>query len=813
MNSSPPTAPTRSVVPKLPATPWWRRLRAPHPTWLSGLLAAGALAGSLANADTSAPANSSVGASLQQVVVTAQYVSQDIEKVPISISVLSASTLDEEHILDYQDIAREVPGVSFDAGNTVSGGTVGPGTSNIVIRGVSSASGSATVGLYIDGVSITESNLYDGAAEPKFVGFDNVEVLRGPQGTLFGSSSMGGTIRFISDQPTFDRFTGDQTSEMSGTEHGGVNYVETMDANIPIVSDQLAVTASAQIGHNSGYINHYDLAGNLTQAGTNIENWGVIHTSALFQATPDLSIQLGLFAQTDHTGDTPVFYPQLGTYNQDKQVKEPTNDNLLVPSLTIIRHFTDFDLTSITGYFYRDFRFQSDGTAFNDTNLALFVLDPAYPAQAPEDDAIIGNLPSYVDRENLTYQLSQEFRIASQNAHLFGRSLTWVAGFYFQSQRQAHHDHQVSPGLQADFLNIYGFSINDSVIGPSNFPPNDNVTYKNDLIYFDYQHLIQNQFAGYGQVEYSLLPKLRAAVGLRYEYSTLGYTRDSGGFYEAGTTLNPFFVDTHTTDTTPRYSLMYDITPNAMIYATAAKGFRLGGPTGPVTSALCTSELKSSFGITSPPFSYTPDELWSYELGTKMRLMNDRIFISADGFYVDWSNIQQSVNLPICGASITLNVGSAETYGAELQVRAIIVAGLHANFVGSVTRAQITKSPNDLTAAPGQWLLDVPRWNATPGVEYDLPVGDASSLFARADYDMVGPSHGAFALSDPAYYQPGYNVLNASIGLDRGSFSVSLYAQNLLDNSEIITRPSINFVEEGYTLRPLTAGIDATVKF
>jgi iron complex outermembrane recepter protein len=777
------------------------------------LLVAAALGGSFAGADTPASGDPDDGAALQQVVVTAQYARQDIEKVPISISVLSGSALDDAHILDYQDISRAVPGVSFNAGNTVSGGTVGPGTSNIVIRGVSSASGSATVGLYIDDVSITESNLYDGAAEPKFVGFNRVEVLRGPQGTLFGSSSMGGTIRFISDQPDFDQFSGSAESELSGTEHGGINYVETLSANAPVVSDRLAVQAAAQFGHDSGYIDHYGLSGNLAQAGTNTETWGVVHGTAEYRPDADLTIRFGIFGQTDHTGDTPVFYPQLGTYNQDKPVKEPTNDNLLVPSLTIARHFADFDLTAITGYFYRDFRFQSDGTAFNDTNLALFVLDPAYPAQAAQDDAVIGNLPSYVDRENLTYQLSQEVRIGSQDAHLFGRPLTWVAGVYFQSQRQAHHDHQVSPGLQADFQEIYGFSINDSVIGPSNFYPNDNVTYANDLIYFDYQHLIQNQYASYGQIEYSFLPKLRAAVGLRYEYSTLDYTRDSGGFYAGGTLLNPFSVDTHTTDTTPKYSLIYDITPSDMVYATAAKGFRLGGPTGPVTSALCTSELQSSFGISTAPFSYTPDELWSYEVGTKDRFLSDRVFVSADAFYIDWSNIQQSVNLPICGASITLNVGSAQTYGGELELRAKITEGLTATFAGSITRADITKSPNDLTAAPGQWLLNVPRWSATPSLQYDLPVGDSSSLFARADYDMIGPSHGAFDLSDPAYYQPGYNVLNASIGFDRGTFSVSLYAKNALDNSKIITRPSINFVEEGYTLRPLTAGIDATVHF
>jgi len=771
------------------------------------------LVGQIGHADSSSANAPTTGDALQAVVVTAQKVTQDLQKVPESISVLSGTTLEDEHIYNYQDITREVPGLAFNAGNTVSGGTVGPGTSNIVIRGVSSASGSATVGLYIDDVSITESNLYDGAAEPKFVDFNRVEVLRGPQGTLFGASSMGGTIRFISDQPTFDAFNADFATDLSETRHGGTNYVETADFNVPIAGDQLAARVAVQGGGDSGYIDHYDLAGNLTQAGTNTESWYVLHGTLKYKPNEDLTITLGTFNQSDHTGDTPVFYPELGTYNQDKQVKEPSNDNLLVQSLTVDQHFADFDLTAITGYFYRDFRFQTDGTYFNDTELALYALDPVYPAEAAEDDAIIGNLPSYVHRENLTYQLSQEIRASSQNSSLFGHLLTWLGGFYFESQRQVRRDIQYSPGLQADFLDIYGFSINDSAIGPSQFPAYDNVTYANDLIYFDHQHIIQNQYALFGQVEYSILPDLRAAVGVRELYATINYGRDSGGFYAGGTTLNPFFVSTHNDATTPKVSLTYDVTADNSVYASATKGFRLGGPTGPVTSALCTAELQSSFGISTPPFSYTPDSLWSYELGSKNLLFDDRVSIDGDAFYVDWKNIQQSVNLPICGASITLNVGAAETYGAEIQLRAKLFGGLNASVVGGLTRAFITQSPNYQTDVPGQWLLNVPRWSATPALEYDWPIGGVRSAFVRADYDLVGESHGAFSTSDPAYDQPGYNVLNGSVGVASSRFTLSLYAKNVLDNSKIIARPSINFVEEGYTLRPLTIGLLGTVKF
>ena len=180
----------------------------------------------MAQVAASSPAASTNPGGFEEVVVTARKVAQDVLKVPESISAISGKALEEQHIDNYQDISRTIPGIGFNAGSTVLGGTVGPGTSNIIIRGVSSASGSATVGLFIDDVSITESNLFDGAAEPKFLDFDRLEVLRGPQGTLFGASSMGGTLRMISRQPDLEEKSGQASTDLSDTSHGGVNYDE-----------------------------------------------------------------------------------------------------------------------------------------------------------------------------------------------------------------------------------------------------------------------------------------------------------------------------------------------------------------------------------------------------------------------------------------------------------------------------------------------------------------------------------------------------------------------------------------------------------
>jgi outer membrane receptor protein involved in Fe transport len=781
------------------------------------LAAAAASLGQIAGGNAFAQDAATPKGEIEEITVTAQKRTEDLTKVPASISVLSGATLENRHIDDFQDVTREVPGISFGAGATVSGGIVGPGTSNIVIRGISSASGSSTVAVYLDDLSITQGNLYDGAVEPKFLDFDRVEVLRGPQGTLFGASSMGGTVRLISNQPDLSNFSSKFTSDLSGTDHAGTNYVESATVNAPIVEGKLGFRAAVQYGSDSGYIDHLGTDGLVQKSGTNTERWDVLRSALKYRADDGSTATLSVLYQHDHTGDTPVFYPQVGLFQQNKSVVEPSTDNVFIPSLTLNKEFDDFTLTSVTGYFHRNFSFQSDGTFFNSAVIASAFLDPVYPGQQAQNDAIIGTLPSQVHRTDRTYQESEEIRATSKDSQLFGRSLNWIGGFFVENQRQVRNDFEPAPGLQSAFQQIYGFSIDDSAIGntalhenPANagFPT---VSYAKDTVYTDNQWLDQVQYAAFGQVDYNILPNLKATAGLRYLYATQNYFRNSGGILAFGN-VDPFLAKDHNYSATPKFSLVYDLSDQTSIYTTAAKGFRLGGPTGPVASTTCGADL-AKIGIFSPPTGYGPDKLWSYEGGVKSRLLNNRMSINADVYYIDWSNIQQSINLPTCGASITQNLGSAESYGTEVEVRGKVMTDLTLSASGGINRAIITASPNTLTAAPGQDVLNTPKWTMTTAADYDFVIADSLDGTAHLDYDLVGSSHGSFNDSDPAFAQPSYGVLNGSIGIDTGPYSVRLYAKNLLNNNKIIQRPSINFVEEAYSLRPLTVGLTVSAQF
>ncbi len=786
-------------------------------------------------AEATAPASSD---QLQEVVVTARKRTEDVQKVPESISVLSGYSLTQNHVLDFQDIARTVPGMSFNVGSSVLGGTVGPGSANIVIRGISSQSGSATVALYQDDTSLTESNIYDGAVDPKYIDLSRIEVQRGPQGTLFGASAMGGLVRLISNEPKFNEYESTVTLDTSATDHGAGNGAGTFVANIPIVDDKLAIRIAAQVGYNSGYINQYaqvstpDMpVNNFTQAGAlvhpriNWELWDTARLSAKFQPTDNLVVSASVFAQYDHSGDTPVFYTASGRFATEKQVREPIEDEVITPTLKAVYSLEDFDLTSITSYFYRQFKFQTDGTVFNDVPFATAFVDgnlagvPGFVPNVGADDTILASVPDQVLRQNNTYDWSQEIRATSNNAEFMGHSLNWIAGVYVDVQRSDRNDNQFSHGIGQAFKNIYGFAIDSpqSPVAPLYFPAFQNVSWAGDEIYNDNDKLDQVQISGFAQADYEIVTDLKATAGIRYEYSHISFFRKSGGIYDAGSLTNPLTLSIKGYAATPKFSLSYDVTPDETVYTTISKGYRIGGPTGPASTEGCLA-LLASFGDTEPggPVKYGADKLWSYEAGAKGRALDGNLSFDIDGFYVDWSNIQLSVPLAgSCGENIVQNAGNAESYGGEAEVTYRVMKGLTIGLNASITHSVFTSvSPLLANAVSvGEEVPDVPRYQLTPSIDYNFEVGTGYAAFAHLDYTEVGPSHGTTITSDMAYIQPAYGVMNGNIGIDIDTWEFQLYAKNMLNNSQIIARPTVNYNEQGYTVRPLTVGLKVQKTF
>jgi iron complex outermembrane recepter protein len=786
-----------------------------------------AMTGTLMASEATSAETDVASGQLQEITVTAEKRKEDIKDIPISVSAISGAQLTEQHITNYDDISRTVPGISFQAG-------AGPGLDNIEIRGVSSTSGSATVGIYIDEVSVTVKNTFDGAVQPKLFDLDRVEVLRGPQGTLFGASSMGGTIRFITKQPDLSDFSATVSTDLSDTHHGGFNNDEYAILNFPIIDGVFALRLSVDISSESGYVDNYlatptgagpngtvlslgvnDNTGVLGRAGVNSITTQVFRLSGKYAGPDDLTITPAFFWQRTDADDSALQYPAIGVYDQDKRVAEPGTDTLTIPSLTINKGFGWAELTSVTSYFERNFHRITDGTYYNSNIFSnYFVASPTdTPQQAYTTATVLAFLPSPVYYRTITEQISQEVRLSSKSASLADMPMTWTAGLYFSNQHQTHLDDEYIPGLQTQFQANYGYPITSplSPVGPVNYP---GVSFANDLIYFGHTYPTERQIAPFGEAGLEITPQLKATVGVRYVSAKSSFDVTSGGFYAFGLPVT-YSNSQNFNATTPKVSLDYAVSASSNLYMSVAKGFRLGGPTGPdpanVPGGTCDGDYED-LNIGTPPTNYQSDSLWSYELGSKGRYFDNRLSVNAAVYAINWSNIQQTINLPTCGFGFTTNVGDARIYGSELEVRALATPSLTLSLNAGSTHAYITSVSGigSGIVTVGESILNVPQYTVTPSVQYDMHLGANATAFVQADFPYTGRARAYFDSSGlPNLYSPGYGIGNLGLGYTRDKLTLGLYAKNVFNWTNIIQYPSVNSVPEGYTVRPRTIGITA----
>ena len=800
---------------------------------VGGALAVITLAGPVGA--TEVAISSDAGASdgqLQEVVVTATKRTESLKDVPLSVAVVSGSDLTALHAQSIEDISRLVPGLSFAAHNN---GPNGPGQNNITIRGISSTVGNPTVGIYMDEIPIITVTGYEGDAEPRVVDIDRVEVLRGPQGTLYGASSESGTVRFITVTPDSHEYSGWARQEISDTKSGGFNFDTRGVLNIPVINDVFALRVSAEYGKDSGFMNRYALTGSIaagTATGgallaTDINPSGneSVSIKALYTPGNDLSITPAVLYQRYSASDGSTFTPSIGLYNTFSPVPAADTDSMLIPSLTLKKGFSFAELTSVTGYVERKVERESDGTFFNSAAVAEFVLDgvgaPPYSTNQAGNDNILGNITSPVKFTDAFNTWTQEFRLQSVDDKARVR---WVAGAFVADQEWSHLDYETAPGFSAAFQDIYGYNINqDPVLNPSiGTPQYDPNFWANDLMWTVDDHNDVKQYAIFGQIDADLLPTLHVGFGERYVWAEEKFSETGGGFFDfggGGTTGTPYTSSARFSTSTPKATIAFDVSDDTSLYASAGKGFRLGGATTPNTNAACLLGL-AQLGINSAPTSYGPDSLWSYEAGTKNVLFDKTLSINADMYYITWKEIQQTITIPICGGALNANVGDAEAIGGELEVRykPPFVRGLTLSVNVGAEHAYITSSNNTVTAQVGQDVLYTPEDTANVIANYTWTLSKRTNAFVLADFEYTGKSFGSFIVStpeapNPSYINPAYSVVNMSVGVNVGPLEISLFAKNLLDDHTILQSPTINSVTMGYTLRPRTIGLALQANF
>ncbi len=789
-----------------------------HVTALLSLAAGSLVCANAARAQQAVPAPAEAASAarsttLDTVNITAQKRKEDVRKVPLSVSVVSGEAIQDNHINDLTDLTRNIPNLSF----STQGGA---GLGTLEIRGVSSQAGSATVSIYLDDVSLTTRNLYSqGTAEPRFFDLDRVEVLRGPQGTLYGSSSLGGTIRFISKQPDARSFSGNAYTELSTTSSGGANYLAQAVVNVPLVQDSVGLRIGLQTGHDSGYIDQVSpstLA--VVDKNINSTHWDVLKLALKDQISAAWSVTPSLFYQRYKSSDVDVAFltvgayqvpadaptPALGLFQTSKTVREPGTDTLTVPSLTVNGDLGFGDLTGVLSGYKRRFDRVQDGTYINVGYIASQVTDPAL-------GAVVNGLPSAVDLANKTDQTSLELRIASKDYDPSRGPLTWVGGMYLAQTKTQVIDNEPIFGINAAFT-AAGADINDPNQLAGSFPG----AFTGDSSYYSARHYLDKQYSLFGELTYNVSPTLRGTVGLRGLHATQHFTRE-GDFYYAGG-ASTALIDSKANALTPRVAVNWDATPETSLYANIAKGFRLGAANRPVPDSPLVAQDLAALGLpgTSVPASFKPDSLWSYEVGSKSRLLDGRATLNVSLFHIDWKDIQQDVVLPSSGFDFETNVGKATVDGIEAEGRwratdaLTLAAGAsytHAVFADD-TPALGTDGDGNLNVRKGDAIQGVPKYSARLGFEYNTALPFGSVVF-RGSGQWTGSSHGTFVRSSTDYIRPGYFTADASVGLSVDRWEFSVFAKNLTNNHKILQQPSIQGVSEAYYLRPRTIGITA----
>jgi iron complex outermembrane recepter protein len=485
------------------------------------------------------------GESVDRIVVTAQKRREDVQQVPLSVSVLSAESLQADHVADFADLTRNIPNMSFST-------QAGTGLATIELRGVSSQAGASTVGVYLDDISLTTRNLYSqGTAEPRFFDLERLEVLSGPQGTLYGAGSMGGTIRFLSRQPNLRAVEANATAEVSVTDHGGTNWKAQAVVNVPLSPDRLALRAGVQQGRDSGYVDLVDPQTlKVTQTGINSQQWTVAKLALKAQLAQGWTVTPALFSQINKSDDIDSSYLTVGSYQQfnpnvplalfqtSKPVREPGNDRLTIPSLTVNGDVGFADLTGVFGLYKRQFDRTQDGTSVNSSFLGTQVTDPAL-------GQVVGFLPSAVFLNNNIDQRSAELRLASKPYDGSGLPLTWVGGAYYAREKTTVVDNEPIFGINAAFV-----AAGKDITNPADLAgafPND---FPNDSSYYSARHYDDIQYSLFGELTYHVMPSLRVAAGVRSLWAIQGFRRE-GDFYYAGGPSS-VAISNNTQATTPR---------------------------------------------------------------------------------------------------------------------------------------------------------------------------------------------------------------------------------------------------------------------
>jgi len=762
---------------------------------------------------------------LEEIIVTAQRREQRLEDVPMSITTFSQDKLDQQGLRSIDDLSRLSPGVSFLRNGFSSAGNYNDEDSDVSIRGIDSTAGASTTGIYVDDTPIQTRHLQFGTVNPYPALFDleRVEVLKGPQGTLFGAGSEGGTIRFITPEPSLTTYQVYARSEVGQIDGGGQNYEAGIAVGGPIIDsvlgfrfsvsyredggwvDRVNYTAPPFVTSPSGYGTVYTGSPSSAGATESNANWHDTQTARLalkWAPIDGLTVSPSVYVQTLHINDTGAYWtalsnPSDNSYNNGNAQRDPSTDPWYLGSLKVDWSNPWLHLVSNTSYFSRSQHSVSDYTQW--INTVFF--GNQFPSAA---DTASGY---FTDRQD---NFTQEVRVSSVDP---AARLTWNGGVFYS------HAHE---------------NTTEFIVAPSYAPGLGLPEPEGGYIYNQPRFsMVDRQIAAFGETNLKLTETVNFTAGVRV--SKIDYT---GEAQESGDLIDGLVVNGANSATekpvTPRFVLNYKPTEESLYYASAAKGFRPGGVNTELPTA-CTAGLPAAI-----PSTFRSDSLWQYEIGSKQTLLEHRLQINASLYYLQWKNIQQFVYLT-CGLGFVPNLGEVTGKGGDIEIawRATddLTLGLTGAYTdsyynGTVALASAGEAVN--LVSRGDHMPAAP-WNLSASLDYVFNQIDKKP-YLRLDYQYATAQRSVTPYLDPSNAPnddptlpglPEVRILSVRAGVRFNGMDLSLFAQNALNFRaptsvfrDLATTPlngyagnnfDTNYFGRGYA--PLTYGVTATYRY
>jgi outer membrane receptor protein involved in Fe transport len=724
---------------------------------------------------------------IEEVIVTATKRAESVQDIPQSITAVSGKDLEAKGIENYEDLTRTIPGVIATGGSNFN---------KFVVRGIQTSNGTSSSGeqklvaIYLDDLPLTSFSVLTPDMRPYDIG--RVEVLRGPQGTLFGSGSLAGAIRYVTNKADPSGYHASLDVE-AGKTKGDSNRLRLGGmVNVPLIQDQLAVRLVGYMRDEDGWVNY---AGANGRKNTNTaDDWGV-RGSLRWQPNDKLNATFMVTSDHNEVGDSSLYDPTQGRNIAKRDFPFAVDVDLDSYNATIEYDLGFADLTSATV-------FAKSKTGWNlDLDAVLTAVMPFYFQEKIDTDSFV-----------------EDIRLVSKK----GGKLDWVVGAFYLDQKSDYADSFNVPQSFLAALKITGLS--------PILTPNADTS-------MDLRNKKNFEAALYGEVSYHFTDTLTFTTGARaskYEFidedKGIGFQTPTlipsiftsiFGFGGSNIVKVPSVARTNSTGKKSKligkFGLEWQPSADQTYYGLASQGFRRSHPNGPSAS----NGGKSAINPNDPaiiPVMAEADSLWNYELGAKNIWLDGRLRTTLAAYYIDWGPMQVPLVRSSDATPYVGTVGKARSIGLEAEVDALINEHLEGGFNATIQSAEVTELTATESLISGAVVgakLASPEFKAGAYAKYGWTLADGSDLYARIDAQHVGsyvntfPNTAGAKIPNAAFAEiPAYQNVNVSVGWAKGNLKAVLYAENLGNNQSPIFIDAANYSLNRYgTLRPRTVGV------